>query len=61
MAKTELQLWARATVDAEELIFRAFFNWLELMIIGTVTMPVLPFLLMLGVAPKIVTAVIHSS
>ena len=38
-------------------MLKAFFCWLGLMIMGTALMPVLPFLLMLGGAPQIVTAV----
>ncbi|MBC8869038.1 MAG: hypothetical protein H8E44_06450 [Planctomycetes bacterium] len=42
---------------AEGLILRAFLNWLGLMIAGTVALPILPFLLLFGVAPRIVQAV----
>ena len=57
MAENGVSLWATETANAEGLVLKAFFNWLGLMIVGTAMMPILPFLLMLGGAPKIVTAV----
>jgi len=44
-------------MQAEGLIWKAFFHWLGLMIVGSVMMPILPFIIMLGGTPKIVQAV----
>ncbi len=57
MNREAIRTWGRETLVAEGLIWKAFFHWLGLMIVGIAMMPILPFILMAGGAPKIVQAV----
>jgi uncharacterized protein YybS (DUF2232 family) len=52
-----VRLWGRETLQTEGIALKALLYWLGLSLIGSVCMPVLPFLFMFGGATKIVRAV----